>query len=350
VPRVPLPNVGIPPLGRRVRRLLRGHYSSVIAPTDSFANPVWLFFPSALASCKKSPQVASSPCCHRDLPDVISANLSSDAWSLTTAVPRGAYTCFFLRVIGLPPERSGSASRFYPRIRLLAGGVFEAADISLCSGLRVCSSPRSFLPLLKVPQGSRDFYIRAERASLPLHAPDMLAVRIQAIDGTRTSTLSDSQPCRPLPSPPPHTAWPSSRELPVDPCRDHRWGFPCCVWSPMPTCHRHYPVRFDGACSLVYLHRQRPSLCNSQVGSCNCFFEACSAFTHVMACTLAESPSDPLHRKLRQPRCLRCRFDCYRAERTSSRAGVTSAEVQRLSRRTVTPTIVLRRRLPPCLH
>jgi hypothetical protein len=67
--------------------------------------------------------------------------------------------------------------------------------------LRVCSSPRSFLPLLKVPQGSRDFYIRAERASLPLLAPDMLAVRIQAIDGTRTSTLLDSQPCRPHPSP-----------------------------------------------------------------------------------------------------------------------------------------------------
>src|ERR1019366_7531271 len=37
-----------PPLGRRVRRLLRGHYSSVIAPTDSFANPVWLFFPRML--------------------------------------------------------------------------------------------------------------------------------------------------------------------------------------------------------------------------------------------------------------------------------------------------------------
>src|ERR1700687_4583743 len=195
-----------PPLGRRVRRLLRGHYSSVIAPADSFANPVCLFFPSPLASCKKSSQVATSPCYHRDLPDVISADLSPDAWSPTTAVPRGAYTCFFLRVIGLPPERSGSASRFFPRIRLLAGGVFEAADISLCSGLRVCSSPRSFLPLHNVPQGSRDFYIRAERASLPLHAPDMLAVRIQALDGTRTSTLLDSQPCRPLPSPPPHTA------------------------------------------------------------------------------------------------------------------------------------------------
>src|SRR6266550_5378781 len=35
------------------------------------------------------------------------------------------------------------------------------------------------------------------------------------------------------------------------------------------------------------------------------------AFTHVMACTLAESPSDPFHRKLRQLRCLRCRFDCF---------------------------------------
>src|SRR5437016_7004098 len=33
------------------------------------------------------------------------------------------------------------------------------------------------------------------------------------------------------------------------------------------------------------------------------------------------------------------RFDCYRVERTSSRAGVAPTEVQRLSRRTVTSTI-----------
>ena len=50
----------LPTLARRERRLLRGYYSSVIAPTNSFANPVWLFFPSALASCKKSLQVATS--------------------------------------------------------------------------------------------------------------------------------------------------------------------------------------------------------------------------------------------------------------------------------------------------
>ena len=42
-----------------------------------------------------------------------------------------------------------------------------------------------------------------------------------------------------------HTARPVSRELPVDPYCDHRWGYPCCVWSPMRTCRRHYPGRFD---------------------------------------------------------------------------------------------------------
>jgi hypothetical protein len=51
-----------------------------------------------------------------------------------------------------------------------------------------------------MPLGGRGFYVRAERASLPPHAPDMLAVRTQAIDGARTCTLLDSQHCRLLPS------------------------------------------------------------------------------------------------------------------------------------------------------
>ena len=32
--------------------------------------------------------------------------------------------------------------------------------------------------------------------------------------------------------------------------------------------------------------------------------------------------SDPLHQRLQQSRCLHCRSDCYRVERTSSRAGI----------------------------
>ena len=49
------------------------------------------------------------------------------------------------------------------------------------------------------------------------------------------------------------------------------------------------------------------------------------------------SPSrlgDPLHRRLRRLRFLHRRSDCYRVERTSSRAGVSPAVNQRLSRRT----------------
>jgi hypothetical protein len=48
-------------------------------------------------------QVATSPCCGRDLPDVISANPSLSAWAPVTAVPWSASACFFLHVIGLPP-------------------------------------------------------------------------------------------------------------------------------------------------------------------------------------------------------------------------------------------------------
>jgi hypothetical protein len=135
-------------------------------------------------------------------------------------------------------------------------------------------------------------------------------------------------------SPPSQSARPVSHELPVDPNRDHRWDFPCCVWSPLPACRRQYPGRSDGICSLVPFHSLRPSPKPGRVGSCISLFEACSAFTHVTACTLAKSPSDSLHRRLQQLRCLRRCFDCYRVERTSSRTGLTPAVDHHLSRRT----------------
>ena len=141
-------------------------------------------------------------------------------------------------------------------------------------------------------------------------------------------------------SPSSQSAQPFSHELPVDPYRDHRWDFPCCVWSTLLACRRQYPGRSAGICSLVRFHSLRPSPKPGRVGSCISLFEACSAFTHVTACMLAESPSDLLHRRLQQLRCLHCCSDCYRVERTSSRAGVAPAEVQRLSRRTFSITTV----------
>ena len=49
------------------------------------------------------------------------------------------------------------------------------------------------------------------------------------------------------------------------------------------------------------------------------------------------SPSrlrDPLHQRLQQSRCLHCCSDCYRVERTSSRAGLPPLWTTAFSRRT----------------
>jgi hypothetical protein len=53
-----------------------------------------------------------------------------------------------------------------------------AADIPLCSGLQVCSPPRSLQPIRPSPYGRRGFYFRASYSSLPPHTSDMLTARI----------------------------------------------------------------------------------------------------------------------------------------------------------------------------
>src|SRR5215469_651970 len=94
----------------------------------------------------------------------------------------------------------------------------------------------------------------------------------------------------------------------------------CCLHAVATT-----PAGLIETNSLIRFHQLRPSPKPWRVGSCINLFEACSAFTHVTACMLAESPWDPLHQRLQQLRCLHCRSDCYRVERTSSRAGLTPA-------------------------
>jgi len=53
------------------------------------------------------------------------------------------------------------------------------------------------------------------------------------------------------------------------------------------------PAGLREICSLVHFHQLRPSPKSGRVGSCVSLFEACSAFTHVTACMLAESPMRP---------------------------------------------------------
>ena len=106
---------------------------------------------------------------------------------------------YFPDVIGLPLGRLGRLPAFGPRCnfsweRFSRLQTFRYVQATKFVRLPGCSHRYGYAV------GGRGFYIRAERASLPPHAPDMLAVRIQAIDGARTCTLLDSQHCRLLPS------------------------------------------------------------------------------------------------------------------------------------------------------
>ena len=178
-----------------------------------------------------------SPCCPRELPDVISENPSLDAGSRTPAVPPSARTCFFPGVIGLPPAKMGSASRFAPRLTTARGPVFRGCRYFVMFRPPSLLTPQLVPTAAHRPQGSRGFYVRTHRASLPPHSPDMLTVRIQAIDGTGTCTLLDSQPCRLLTSLRGHYPLPSSYGA-VRPCQAFRYfrprGAAACAFS-LPT-------------------------------------------------------------------------------------------------------------------
>ena len=178
-----------------VIRLLRGHYSSVFARTGSSAAPVGLSHPSAFGLVCR----VLAGCYQSLLPTAASRRyLQQSVLGCWIPYPGGtpcALACFFHGVIGLPQQSVGRLPASILRTTSRKA-IFEDADIPLCSGLQVCSPPRSFLPLRVLPQGSWDFYVRAERASLPPHAPDILTVRMQAIDGTGTCTLLVSRPCR----------------------------------------------------------------------------------------------------------------------------------------------------------
>ena len=202
MPRVPLPDVGVTSIRETYiisceditpRSSLLQTHSSI--PCGSPLLRRFRLVRGVLAGCVQ-------PCCHRDLPDVILRIVPV----MPEPIPRRFTECSCLV---LPqchrPSPCGNMGRL-PHLSANAifhGPLFEAAAISLCSGLTVCSPHRSLPPLQFSPQGGRGFYVRAERASSPPHASDMLSARLQAIGGTRTSTSQDSQLCRlltPLPS------------------------------------------------------------------------------------------------------------------------------------------------------
>ena len=129
-----------------------------------------------LASFEESWQVVRSPCCPRELPDVISENLSLDAGSRTPAVHRVIAPVSSTMSSAFPKQRMRRLPAFCP-----ANYDFSQVRVSRMQIFLDVPASKFALPpdrsyRCAPPQGSRGFYVRAYRALLPPHAPDMLTV------------------------------------------------------------------------------------------------------------------------------------------------------------------------------
>jgi hypothetical protein len=178
---------------------LEGHYPLFVAHTGSCARPKPSRRLPALTTVGGSLQVAASPCWVMVLPDVISASLSQDAWA---RIPAG-------RRVHLPVS-SPTSSAFPKSCRWVGFPHSSAERLHKRAGLSRSSPFFTFRPpglfatqvsptaATQKPQGSRDFYARAEHAPSPLRASGMLAVRTRQLTAEDFHLL-DLQPCRPLP-------------------------------------------------------------------------------------------------------------------------------------------------------
>jgi hypothetical protein len=77
----------------------------------------------------------------------------------------------------------------------------------------------------------------------------------------------------------------------------------------------------DGICSLIQFHPLRPSL-DSRPAPASPVSGPAQRSVTLRPTRSPSRHSDPLHQRLQQSRCLHCCSDCYRVERTSSRAGI----------------------------
>ena len=132
---------------RGVSHLLGGRCPSLIAPTDSCAKPTWLCPPSVFSLVRGVFAGRSQPL----LPMGSSRRYLCESFlGCLIPYPGGPTECFYLFLLPWhrpsPKKERGRLPQFLANTTFHEA-VFEAADISLCSGLQVCLSPRSFLPL-----------------------------------------------------------------------------------------------------------------------------------------------------------------------------------------------------------
>ncbi len=142
--------------------------------------------PLAHRSTVQSGPVGASPCWNPVLPAVLSAPPARRAWTPTPAARGGPSPVSSPPTSAFPPVGPGRSPpdpcRDFRPVALSGLQSFrnvQARRFARHPGRSYRGAP---------PQGSRDFYIRASRGSLPPPAPDMLAVRIGQL------TAGDSHP------------------------------------------------------------------------------------------------------------------------------------------------------------
>jgi hypothetical protein len=108
-----------------------------------------------------------------------------------------AFACFFLHVIGLPPNtREVGLTASARQNDFLTDRFFGTAAIPLCSGPQLCSPPRSFPPQRLIASGRPGLLSEQNMLRFLRMHRTLLTIRIQAIDGVGTYTPQDSQYCR----------------------------------------------------------------------------------------------------------------------------------------------------------
>jgi len=113
----------LPSSGSRVpappRALLLVLRSYGLIRQSHVALPSFGFWPRARSLSRLLP----APAAHGIFPTISLRILSRMLGPIPRRVPQSAYTCFFLCVLGLPHQETGSASRLVLRTRLFAEGL-----------------------------------------------------------------------------------------------------------------------------------------------------------------------------------------------------------------------------------